>query len=134
MFRFSIFEIVFDLLFGWLFGHDQSNGFHIFNFNAYICFFLTIIVVGVGFVLVSSISNPQPARSFIPGYARTSAMAASTVTTQHHTITSTSHRHHNGSSYTATAKKHTAPAKAHTGQGNTHAGSAHHAKQVKLSN
>jgi len=39
------FRLVFALGFGLLFGHDRSNGYLIFNFNAYICFFITVVIM-----------------------------------------------------------------------------------------
>mgnify|MGYP003393796668 CR=1 FL=1 len=94
MFGFSIFRLVFDLLFGWLFGHDRSNGFHIFNFNSYICFFLTVLVVAGGSLLIKSYGSYQPARAFIPVSERSKAVVSNVVSSQHHKLTpSAGHTH-----------------------------------------
>jgi len=100
MFGFSIFRLVFDLLFGWLFPHDRSNGFHIFNFNSYICFFLAVLVVAGGSLLIKSYGSTQPTRAFIPIDER-----KTTPITSHHQRPSQSapHTHH---SHTTTAKTH----------------------------
>ena len=95
---FSPFRLVFDLIYGLLFGHDQSNGFHIFNFNAYICLFLTLIVFLVGPILISSVVNYRPAPSFIPVSERHTAA----VTSHHNKTPQVAHIHHtNGPTHSA---------------------------------
>lgn len=126
MFGFSIFRLVFDLLFGWLFGHDRSNGFHIFNFNSYVCFLLTVLVVAGGSLLIKSYGSYQPARAFIPVSERSKAVVSSVASSHHHKVTQsaqhTQHAHlaqqthhtgksnaghsYTGHSYTSTTKAH----------------------------
>lgn len=108
MFGFSIFRLVFDLLFGWLFGHDRSNGFHIFNFNSYVCFFLTVLVVTGGSLLIKSYGSYQPARAFIPVNERGKAAVSSTVSSKHHKATqSAQHTHHTQHAHLAQQTHHT---------------------------
>jgi hypothetical protein len=102
MFGFSIFRLVFNLLFGWLFGHDSSNGFHIFNFNSYICFFLTVLVVAGGSLLIKSYGSYQPERAFIPVNEKKTAI----VSSHHQKTTSAQHAHHNNNGHTGKAKAH----------------------------
>jgi hypothetical protein len=129
MFGFSIFRLVFDLLFGWLFGHDRSNGFHIFNFNSYVCFFLTVLVVVGGSLLIKSYGSYQPARAFIPVSERSKAVVSSVASSHHHKVTqSAQHTHHTQHAHLAQQTHHTG--KSHlshsqTGHSYTSAAKAH---------
>jgi|GEM_PF-904894 len=99
---FSPSRFVFDLVYGLLFGNDRSNGFAIFDFNAYICFFITVVIMLAWPLIISPIVNHQPPPVFIPVSERRTAP----VSSHHHKTTQTISAHHTSKTNHAAAKTH----------------------------